>query len=123
MVLFGAVGLLLIIACLNVASLLLTRAVAREREIAVRIALAASFPQLVTQLLTEGAAISAVGAIVGWATAAGHCQSRPPGTCRHSATRGGKSGLAGSRARRRGCCATTVVFSLVPTLILLRVPV
>lgn len=72
LVLFGAVGLLLIIGCLNVASLLLTRALARDREIAVRFALGAAPRQLVTQLLAESLVLSAAGALAGllFATAA-----------------------------------------------------
>jgi predicted permease len=69
MVLFGAVGLLLTIGCLNVASLLLTRALSREREMSVRIAIGASPRQLATQLLAESLVLSAVGAAVGIALA------------------------------------------------------
>ncbi|MGH9219078.1 MAG: ABC transporter permease, partial [Vicinamibacterales bacterium] len=65
MVLFGAVGLLLVIGCLNVASLLLTRALSREKEIAVRVAMGASPRQLIMQLLAESAVLSVAGAVVG----------------------------------------------------------
>jgi putative ABC transport system permease protein len=65
MVLFGAVGLLLVIGCLNVASLLLTRALSREKEIAVRVAMGASPRQLIVQLLSESAVLSVAGAAVG----------------------------------------------------------
>jgi putative ABC transport system permease protein len=71
MVMFGAVALLLVIGCLNVASLLLTRALSRDREIAVRIAMGATPRQLVTQLLTESLVLSAAGAAVGLLAAAG----------------------------------------------------
>ena len=64
-VLFGAVGLLLIIGCLNVASLLLTRALSREREMAVRTALGATPRQVVTQLIAESLILSTAGALTG----------------------------------------------------------
>lgn len=65
MVLFGAVGLLLIIGVLNVATLLLTRALSREKEIAVRVALGAAPRQLITQLMAESLVLSVAGAAVG----------------------------------------------------------
>lgn len=64
-VLFGAVGLLMVIGCLNVASLLLTRALSREREVAVRAALGASPRHLAVQLIAEATVLSVAGAIVG----------------------------------------------------------
>ncbi len=70
-VLLGAVVVLLTIACINVASLLLTRALSREREVAVRIALGATPRQLVLQLLAEGLILAVGGAVLGLALTAG----------------------------------------------------
>jgi putative ABC transport system permease protein len=121
LVLFGAVGLLVVIACLNVASLMLTRALSREREIAVRVAVGASPRQLVTQLLAESFVLSCAGALVGVVLAA----VALPLVLRFTPVDVPRLAEAALDFRALGltlalAVATTVFFGLVPALVLLR---
>lgn len=120
-VLFGAVALLWLIGILNVASLLLTRTLSRQREIGVRVAVGAAPRQLVTQLFAESLVLSVGGAVAGVLVAWGLL----PLVVAFSPVTIPRLAEASLDWRALGmsvgiAAVSTVVFGLVPALLLLR---
>lgn len=117
LVLLAAVGFVLLISCVNVANLLLARATAREREIAIRKALGASRARLVRQLLSESLLLSLGGGVLGVWLAAGLMpvlRTVSPGTVPRLADAHVNSAvLIFSFAL---CVVTGILFGLMPSL-------
>jgi putative ABC transport system permease protein len=117
LVLLAAIGFVLLIACANVANLLMARATAREREIAIRKALGASKGRLVAQLLIESLLLSFAGGVVGILlaeTLLPVLRTIQPGTFPRVAEAGLDAGVLGFTLFL--CVVTGVVFGIVPSL-------
>ena len=121
--LMGAVGFLLLIACANVANLLLVRGDARLREMAVRTAIGAAPDRLVRQLLTESVVLAVLGAVLGLALAAVGLRVLIDASIRPACRRWRRCGSTprSSLFTLVLGVVTTLVFGLAPALRTLRV--
>jgi predicted permease len=117
LVLFGSVGVVLLIACVNVANLLLSRAAAREREMAIRASLGAGRGRIVRQLLTESVLLALIGGVIGLVVAAGGTRALlaflPPGMPRVTEVRIDVRVLAFTMAT---ALVTGIAFGFAPAL-------
>jgi predicted permease len=122
-VLLGAVGIVLLTACANIANLLLARASGRQRELVMRTILGAERPRLVKQLMTESLCLALVGGVCG--LVAGVCRRRDAAhvaPCDTSPHRRGSRGRGRTDVRVIVSLISGVLFGALPAIHATRIP-